>query len=723
MQTLLSEHWHAVRTLRPQLRAGVQALHRRLRGKAWVLLFDPITQRFHRMSPSVYQVIALMNGQRNLDEVWGAACHEQTALADGSEHDSAAISQHELVQLLSSLYTNDLLQTQVSPDASEVFERHRRQTRQQRKQAWSNPLSIKLPLLHPDPWFERMAPLARALFSWTVLLLWIVWVLPAGVLAAQHWTALTDNLSDRVLSASNVALLWVTYPLVKGVHEWAHGMAVKAWGGRVREMGLMFIMFMPLPYVDATASYHFPSKWARAAVAAAGIMAELALGALAVYVWLMAESGLVTALAFNVILISGVSTVVVNGNPLMRYDGYFILTDLLELPNLSQRAAQYWTYLIDRYAYSARDAQPPLESGGERWWLGWYGAIAPVYRFSVSIGMVWFIASQYFFVGMALALVGAWSALVMPFWKGYKHLSEGAALARRRRTAVWRTVIAAALLLGVLGGLPLPFYSVHQAVVWLPDDAIVRAQAAGHITHTQVRAFDVVTQGQLLLTLHSPPLQAEHGVALASVAQAQAQLRQAEVDNPVRAQGLRETLTARLAKLADTQQRVQALGVMAATSGQWTPAAPTELVGRYAKRGEVLGYVVRSPSALVRVAVTQEDMELIRARVERVDVRLAHQLRTSVPGHIHRLVPGGELDLVSAALGSSGGGEVPVDPANTKGTRALKRVFDVEVQLEQASPIAAFGDRAHVRFTLGATPLAMQWFLRLRQLFLVGLHV
>ncbi|MEO8152322.1 MAG: site-2 protease family protein [Rhizobacter sp.] len=720
MQTLLSEHWHAVRYLRPRLREGVQALHRRLRGKPWVLLFDPVTQRFHRMSPSVYRVISLLDGQRTLDEVWTAACEQA---GDAAADQGTAISQHELVQLMSSLYTNDLLQTQVSPDASEVFERFQKQARSKMKQSWLNPLSIKLPLLYPDPWFERHAALARALFSWGVLAAWLALVLPAGVLAAQHWTGLTENLSDRVLSATNLLLLWVTYPVVKSIHEWAHGMAVKAWGGRVREIGLMLIVFMPVPYVDATASYHFPSKWARAAVAAAGIMAELALGAIAVYVWLMAESGLVTAFAFNVILIAGVSTLLVNGNPLMRYDGYFIFCDIFELPNLAQRATQYWTYLIDRFAFGSPDAQPPLESSGERWLLGAYGAVAPFYRMSISIGLIWFIATQYFFVGVLLAIAGAWTAAVMPIWKGWKHLTEGAALARRRESAMRRTLITGALVAAVVGFLPLPFYSTHQAVVWLPDDAIVRAQSAAHIAQARVNSAELVTAGQTLLSLDSPTLLADYGVALASVMQVQAQLRQAEVDNQVRAESLRAQLASRSAKLEDLQHRVDALSVVAATAGRWTPAAPTDLAGRYVKRGDVLGYIVTGPSRLVRVAVTQEDMDVIRSRVKGVDVRLANAVRSPIAGQVQRQVPGGEFDLVSPALGTNGGGDIAVDPSQQKGTRALKRVFDVEVLLAQPSSAAVFGDRAYVRFDLGWTPLGVQWFLRLRQLFLAGLNV
>ena len=725
MQTLLSEQWHAVRFLRPRLRDGVQALHRHLRGRPWVLLLDPVAQRFHRMAPPVWRVLQLLDGQRTLDDVWAAACC-QADLAVGSTGTGTAqpvISQHELVQLMASLHANDLLQTQVSPDAGEVFERYQRQNRARLKQSLLNPLSIRIPLLHPDAWFERRAGFARTVMSWPVLIAWLALVMPAAVLAWQHWGALTENLSDRVLSGSNVVLLWFTYPLVKAVHEWAHGLAVKAFGGTVREIGLMWVAFTPVPYVDATSSYRFPSKWARALVAAAGIMAELALGSVAMLVWLMAEPGLVTAVAFNVILIAGVSTVLVNGNPLMRYDGYFILCDLFELPNLAQRSTQYWAYLIDRYGFGARDAQAPLQSQGERGWMLVYGAVSPFYRLFITFGLIWFVASEYLFVGAVMAVMAGWSALVMPFWKGWKHLTQGASLARRREPAMRRSVLWLLLTVGFLGLVPLPFNSVHQAVVWVPDEAIVRAESAGHVVSARARTGQPVAAGDTLLTLDSLRLTADVGTGAAALSQIQVQLRKAEVDSPARVAALRAELAARTAKLADAEARVAGLVVHAPLAGRWVPKADTELAGRYVKRGEVLGYVVDGPSSVVRTAITQEDRDLIRSRLKAVQVRLVHHLGEAVPASVGRQVPGGEFELVSAALGTTGGGEVAVDPAKQGGTHTLKRVFDVEVRLAQPSSASTFGDRAHVRFELGSAPLGWQWYLRLRQIFLARLNV
>lgn len=720
MQTLLSEHWHAVRHLRARLRDGVRPLHRRLRGRPWVLLMDPLTQRFHRVSPQVYGVLQLLDGRRTLDEVWTAACDGAIDAPDGG----TAISQHELVQLMSSLHANDLLQTQVAPDAGEVFERYQRQRKSQIKQSFMNPMSLRLPLLHPDAWFERHAAFARRVFTLPVLLLWLAIVVPAGVLGVQHWHELTDNLSDRVLAASNVALLWFTYPLVKAVHEWAHGLAVKAWGGTVREVGFMVILFSPVPYVDATSSYRFPSKWARATVAAAGIMAELVLGSIAVYVWLGAQSGLAQAFAFNVILIAGVSTVLVNGNPLMRYDGYFIACDLLEMPNLSQRANRYLTYLFDRWIMGSRDAVAPMESPGERTLLTIYGAVAPIYRVSITLGMIWFVAGKYFFIGVLMALVSAWSSLLMPLWRGWKHLRGAGSLARRRDVALRRAVLIFGGALAFVCLVPMPFRSVQEAVVWLPDEDIVRADAAGQVREAARRPGERVAPGQTLMALDNPTIVADLGTAAAAVALTEAQLRQAEVETPAKTDGLKAQLASDDARLDEAQRRMQALTIAPAAAGRWMPAAPTELPGRYVKRGEIVGWVIDGPSRRVRAAIPQEDMALISQRGAVVAaVRLANDPAVEIPARLRRNVPGGEQELVSQALGSEGGGAIPVDPAQKGGTHALRRVFDLELEMAHPSSSGVFGDRAYVRFDLGWTPLARQWFLRLRQLFLARLDV
>jgi putative peptide zinc metalloprotease protein len=218
-------------------------------------------------------------------------------------------------------------------------------------------------------------------------------------------------------------------------------------------------------------------------------------------------------------------------------------------------------------------------------------------------------------------------------------------------------------------------------------------------------------------------LLAERAVAAAALARAAAQLRDAEVRERARIAPLRSERDARAGKLADAERRVAGLQARAGVAGRWVPQPGTELDGSHVRRGAVLGYIVNGPSAVVRSAVPQEDLALIRNRLRGVEVRLAQAMPVVLPARVAREVPGGEFQLVSPALGTSGGGELAVDPARPEGTRTLRRVFDLELALDGTSPTAVFGDRAHVRFDLGLAPLGWQWFLRLRQLFLARLNV
>lgn len=291
---------------------------------------------------------------------------------------------------------------------------------------------------------------------------------------------------------------------------------------------------------------------------------------------------------------------------------------------------------------------------------------------------------------------------------------------RTRRRWLW--VLGALVLLALLA-VPLPFYSVHQGVVWLPDEAIVRAPEAAVIDQALVPADTVVAAGTPLLLLDSLPLRSELAQAEAAVAQTAAQLRRAETDDAVRAAALRAELAGRTARLTEAQRRSAALQLRAAVPGRWVPAAPTALPGRFAKRGEVLGSLVAGPSSLVRVAVTQDDLDLVRQRGQGVQVRLAHSPRLLHQATVQRQVPGGAVTLISAALGTTGGGDIAVDPTREGGTQSLRRVFDLELALATPSSAPVFGDRATVRFDLGHAPLAWQWLLRVRQLFLARLSV
>jgi putative peptide zinc metalloprotease protein len=269
-----------------------------------------------------------------------------------------------------------------------------------------------------------LAPLARALFSPTGAVLWLVWVGVGVVLAAVHWHDLTHDLLDRILAPKSILVLVLLFPLIKALHELGHGMAVKAFGGEVHEIGLMLLVVTPVPYVDASGASSFRGKWQRIVVGGAGMAVELALATGALLIWLLAETGLVRMLAYNAILIAGLSTILFNANPLLRYDGYYMLADFLEIPNLRARGTRYLGYLCERYLFGRRGAEPGPSTPGERVWFVLYSVASFVYRIFVVVAIVLFLGEKLFLLAVVFAAVGAIGWILVPVGQGVHLLRD-----------------------------------------------------------------------------------------------------------------------------------------------------------------------------------------------------------------------------------------------------------------------------------------------------------
>ena len=704
-----SDAWYRIEQVVPRITREAQIHRQRYRGSAWYVVRDPASGRLHRFTPAAYLIVSLMDGQRNVDQIWRQAVQR---LGDD------APSQDEVLDLLSRLHGADLLVANVAPDAADLLSRERKQRRSVWLRNLGNPMSLRLPLWDPDAFLERTLPPLRGLFSRWGAALWLALLVPALLLAGTHYAALTGNLSDRVLALDNLMLLLFVFPAVKAVHELAHGYAVKSGGGEVHEMGLMFLVLAPVPYVDASASTGFRSKAARAGVAAAGMMAELALAALALVAWLLVEPGLVRSVAFNVMLVAGVSTLVFNANPLLRYDGYFMLCDLIEMPNLGQRATGYWAWLVQRRVFGSREAQEPDESAAERRILLVYGALSWVYRMLVVFGIALFIATQFFFVGVVLALWGVATGVLVPLGKGLRFVVASPVLARRRQRALGISVATLVLGAALLAWLPLPLSTFAEGVVWVPEQAEVRARGDGQLLRLLVAPGAMVVPGQPVAELTDSSLWTDYDVQRARVERLEVQVASQLADDRAQAAATATTLARERQALARLEERIDHLQVVAGAAGRLLVPRAADLQGRYLRQGQQFGYVLDGALRTARIVVSQQDIGLVRNRLRSLRVRLVDAPGPVYEARIVREVPGGSDRLPARSLAIEGGGRHAVDPSDKDGTKTLNRVFQFEVELPPEVGDLRLGARVYARFEHQLEPLAAQAWRRVRQLFL-----
>jgi putative peptide zinc metalloprotease protein len=661
-----------------------------------------------------YMIAGGMDGTRDVDQLW-----REAAIRLGQD----APSQDELIRLLAQLYSADLLQCDVTPNSAELLDRAAKMDRSRWLGRVLNPLAVRIRFWYPDPFFERTLPLVGWSIGWPGVILWSMAVLPAIVLGAQHWQELSENAADRILAADNIAAMALSFILLKILHELGHGFTLKRFGGTVHEIGVMFLTFAPMPYVDASAASEFRSKWQRILVGAAGMIVEVFIAALAFYVWLAIEQGLVRALAYNVIVAAGVSTILFNGNPLLRYDGYYILSDFLEIPNLAQRATLYWRYLTERYAFRA---EPPPEfaaTPGERTWLFLFAPASFIYRIVVILAIGLFIASEYLAVGVAIALWGLLTGIALPIGKGLWSVFVSPRLQRTRARAVATTCGFILITSIALFLVPAPLYTTTEGVVWLPESAYVRAGTDGFVRRLLVEPGRVVSIGEALIESEELTLSAELTYLRARVAELESRLASERFTERARAEITRIELGNAQAELATQNNRAERLITRSRADGTFALARPQDLPGRFVREGEQIGYVLPASSRIVRATIRQDDIDLVRTRLSRTTVRLAERLDETRPAHIIREVPASGGELPSRALGGGGGGALPVDPNDPRGTKSLERIFQVDIELPpNVASATAFGSRVYVRLDHQWEPVGLQIWRRIRQLMLARLQ-
>jgi len=686
---LVNSHWYRVASLAPRLREGLALHPQRYRGQLWYVVEDRINGKHHRFDAAAYRLIQLFDGKSSVDQIW------LRLAAQAGEH---LPSQEDLLALLGQLHALDLLASDAVPDLAELRERDARHARQQWKQRWLNPMALRVPLLDPDAWLAPLANTLRPVLNRWGLLAWLAWVMPALGLALMHCRELTQNFAEQLLAFDNLILLALVFPLVKLLHELGHGIACKLHGGEVHDAGVMLLLFLPVPYVEASSAWTFADKRARMLVGAAGILVELGVAAGAFYLWLLQEPGIAKAMAYNVAVLASVTTVLFNGNPLLRYDGYYVASDLLEIPNLAPRANQYWRYLVERHVLRRERAVSPVSAQGEAGWFFAYAPLSFAYRLIVMFSISAFVATQYFVVGMALALWSLVSGLGVPVYNTLAWLQR--VLVRKEAGAGPQRLVLAGVIVALLAlfALPLPSRSQAEGVLALPDDSQLRARQGGFVEALLVKPGEWVEAGTVIARLHDPAVERELAVQLAREEAAQARLDAALVDEPARLEQYRLELAREQSASRHQRARVGRLALQARAAGRLWLADATDLPGRHVREGQSIGSVIPDAPARVKVIVDQAAADAIRRHTTAVQVRLPFDVERVWAAQVLQVVPAASTELPSAALGRQGGGAAPTDPRDESGRKALVSHFEYELALPADFPHRLVGSHVAVRF-------------------------
>lgn len=655
--------------LRPDLE-----VHRHVfRGEVSYVLRDPLTLAVHKMSESDYQLCAKLSAETPLGEVF-----EQLVAEERLEQED----EESFYQFILSLHGSGFLSLPV-PDNESLYRRRQQKIRARQRQKLMGFLFMQIPVVNPDGFLSRTKHLFRWVYSKWALAVWTLVVGGAMLLLLKNWGDFFTPIGD-VFTPERLMGMWFSLVVLKVIHEFGHAYACKIFGGEVPEIGVYLIMGTPCAYCDCTSSWGFTQRLRRLIVVLAGVYVELFIAALAIYVWAMAPSASVRLIAFDIVVVAGVATVLANLNPLMRFDGYYILSDLLEIPNLRTTAQREAIALLKR-AFVGVPMHESRFGLPMRAFLVLFGAMTAVYKITIVMGISALLATKFLYLGIGLAaFYGS-----MEIYRAGRNVgnylihSEEAKVHRYRAGVLATMIFAAAPAMVLLVPVPRPVKAL--GTVGLEREQVYYAPAEGFVASVGVRPGDQVARGGSIAELTSPGLESALRSAEHELARTELLSEALMPTDPASAAVHRREAEAAAARLARQREQLAGMDVSAVAGAVVLESLSSSDEGRYLMAGDPIArlgagrWVVRGlvrEAALSHAPIAEGDEIRFRS--------------PSAPGEtfVARVTRVGQLGsraIRHETLTATGGGEIPISPVTGE---ANEPYFEIEALVENGQGLS-----------------------------------
>lgn len=737
------------RPLALRRREDLLVVEQQFRGERFWVVKDPLSLRFARLREFEYAIWNALDGRvglRQLVELFESRFAPQRIKAE------------EVSRFVTSLHQLDLVISEAPGQGEVLVRRRRRQWWQTLRSKLTNPLSIKFSVCDPTRALDLLLPAARWIFSPLAVLCALVLFLAAGATIAFRWTAFAAALptAEQFLTPDNLLLVGGVLAAIKILHEFGHGLACRTFGGECRDLGVMLLVFTPCLYCDVSDAWRFPDRKRRIMVAAAGMYFEFLLAAAAALTWTAAEPGLLSRICLTVVVVSSVSTLLFNANPLMRYDGYYILSDALEIPNLAQRSASALRQSCLRFLFGDDAPLDPLAPPGRQRWYITYAIASALYRWGLTLSIVMMLvnaARPYRLENLSrlAGLIMLASIVAAPLVYLRRMLPKSRTAERMKPKRIGLAVGALLALLGFVAFVPLPHSIVAPCELQLLDAEPIYLEVAGRLTAVDVPYGAHVESGAVVAVLTNRELDLELERLNAKCERLRIDIKSLTTEafsNPTAAGSRAQSeklLESLEAQLEEKQKDLARLSPKAAASGTLYPppfvpddhaatsAADSELTtwtGRPLDRinlgatfevGTPLGYVGNPTRRQAVIVVDQEDVDLLRAKTaesagDKVEILLAAMPERTLRGELNDVAIG-RLRESPRRLSNKAGGEVATKTDAGSSEAPVETSYLARVDLDDPDGTLLPGWRGTARIRTSWKPLGTRLWRSLSRTF------
>ena len=703
-------------------------------GQAWFVVKDPISLHYFRFRPEEYALLEMLDGQASLDSL-----KEQFE----QRFPPRRITVEELARFVSTLHRSGLVIGDRTGQGPQLFER-RRQRLWKEWVAWiSNIMSLRFRGIDPDRMLEWLNPWLGWIFSPAAIAVFMAFALSALMLVLVNFDVFRSKLPEfhQFFASGNWLYLAIALGVTKVIHEFGHGLSCKYYGGECHEMGVMILVFTPCLYCDVSDSWMLPNKWKRAAIGAAGMYVEVIMAAIATYLWWNSHPGVFNQLCLDVMFVSSVSTILFNANPLLRYDGYYILSDVLEIPNLRQKANTILGRLASKWCLGIKQPEDPFLPQRKLGWFAFYAVASSLYGWFVSLSIflfVWNVFKPYRLqvIGQLLAGMALWGLVIRPLQGMIKFLRVPGRRDEVKAVNVLTTAGVVSLVAAAIALIPLP-QRVWCATELRPrGEETVYVSEAGRLEKLLVKPDQEVRRGQELAVLSSIELDLEIAELEGRVQQSEsrlASLQRERFTDPSAALEIgtvQETLKSAVEQLERKRKDRAELVLVAPRDGvvlpapdvpdrpdpsgrlaAWTGSALSKRnLGATFTPGTVLCMVGDRSKFEAVMVVDQGEVEFVKPG-QTVDLKLDAFPSQTFSGTVEQLAET-HIETGSERLSVKAGGAVPTKTDEAGRETPISTSYEALVTLDDPDGVFTPGMRGTARIKVGSRTVG-QWLLRL----------
>ncbi len=509
----------AMRPLQLRRRPDLESRRHRYDGRAYWVVKEPVGLNYFRFHEEEFAILNKLDGQTSLHQIRESF---------QAEFAPQRISLQDLQQFVGMLHRSGLVISHAGGQGRQLRRRGDQKRKKELLGKFVNIFAIRFRGIDPERILNRLLPLFGWLFTTWCLMLVTLIGLTAITLVLVNYQEFKGKLPtfQQFFAANNWIWLGATMAAVKICHEFGHGLSCKKFGGECHEMGFMMLVFTPCMYCNVSDSWMLPNKWQRVFIGAAGMYVELLLASIATFLWWFSEDGMFRFLCLSVMFICSVSTVVFNGNPLLRFDGYYITMDILEIPNLRQKSSEILKRWFQKNCLGLELQDNPFLPTRNSALFGIYTIASFLYRWVVAFGIIMFlnqVLKPYGLqsLGRAFAVAGVAGMIVPAFSAVYKFLKTPGRAAKIKRGNLLSSLGIAIAILSFFCFFPLPFH-VYCPTEVQPHEAVeVHTLVAGKLQGWSTKPGQSISKKQ-------PICQLENGDLAIKIQEARSDIRSTE---------------------------------------------------------------------------------------------------------------------------------------------------------------------------------------------------